>query len=182
MKTRLTIVFFALFCAILSTVTARDLDVTAADVKKQEIRHGQIGPRDTLIFYTFGDQDTVLQLNIKHAEGKFTLSGKMQLFKEGTGAEGMRKWVNNQHSCGLFPDVPKPTAVELPAMACTVLESKLLGIKPGLGGRIQLDPAQAPKFEDHSLKIQVSELKMDGFRLKSFTLDTGAFVRVVPAE
>ena len=177
MKTLLTIAACALVCA---TASARDLDVAGA--KKQEIRHGQIGPRDTVIFYTFGDQDAVLQLNIKHADGKFSFAGKMLLFKEGTGAEGMGKWVNNQYSCGLFPDVPKPTAtVALPADACTVLESKLLGIKPGFGGRVQLDPAQAPKFEDHSLKIQVSDLKMDGFRLKGFTLDTGAFVKAGPA-
>ena len=119
MKTFLSIAACALVCA---TASARDLDVAGENVKKQEIRYGQIGPRDTVIFYTFGDQDAVLQLNIKHTEGKFTLSGKMQLFKEGTGAEGMGKWVNNQHSCGLFPDVPKPTTVELPAKSCTILE------------------------------------------------------------
>ena len=175
MKTLLAIASCALVCAT-ATASARDLDVTADKVKKQEIRYGQIGPRDTVIFYTFGDQDAVLQLNIKHAEGKFTLSGKMQLFKEGTGAEGMGKWVNNQHSCGLFPDVPKPTTVELPAKACMVLESKMIGMKAGGGGRVAPVPGQAPKFEDHALKIQVGDLKMDGFRLKSFTLDTGAFV------
>ena len=178
MKTLLAIASCALVCAT-ATASARDLDVAGA--KKQEIRHGQIGPRDTLIFYTFGKQDAVLQLNIKHAEGKFVLSGKMQIFKEGTGAEGMAKWVNNQHSCGLFPDVPKPSTVELPAKACMVLESKLLGVKAGGGGRVAPGPNGAPKFEDHSLKIQVSELKMDGFRLKGFTLDTGAFVKVGPA-
>ena len=172
-----------LACALIgATASARDLDVAAPNVKKQEIRHGQIGPRDTGIFYTFGDQDAVLQLNIKHAEGKFVLSGKMQLFKEGTGAKGMGKWVNNQYSCGLYPDVPKPTTVALPADACTVLESKLIGVKAGGGGRVQLDPAVAPKFEDHSLKVQVSDLKMDGFRLKGFTLDTGAYVKAGPAS
>ena len=178
MKTILTLATCALVCA---TASARDLDVAAESAKKQEIRYGQIGPRDTVIFYTFGKQDAVLQLNIKHAGGKFSLSGKMQLFKEGTGAEGMAKWVNNQHSCGLFPDVPKPTAVELPAEACAVVESKLLGVKAVGGGRVAPQPGQEPKFEDHSLKIQVSDLKMDGFRLKGFTLDTGAFVRVGPA-
>ena len=174
MKTLLTIAACALVCA---TASARDLDVAADSAKKQEIRYGQIGPRDTVIFYTVGSQDAVLQLNIKHADGKFAVSGRMQLFKEGTGAEGMGKWVNNQHSCGLFPDVPKPTTVELPAKSCLVLESKLLGVKALGGGRVAPEPGQENKFEDHSLKIQVSELKMEGFRLKGFTLDTGAFVR-----
>lgn len=177
MKLLLSALLAAGLCA---TISARDLDVATA--KKQEIRYGQMGPRDTIVFYTFGDQDAVLQLNIKHAEGKFSVSGKMQLFKEGTGADGMGKWINNQHSCGLFPDVPKPTTVALPAEACMVMESKLVGVKAGGGGRVELDPAQAPKFEDYALKIQVSELKMEGFRLKSFTTDTGAFVKLGPAS
>ncbi len=180
MKILLTLATCGIIAATTSTLKARDLDV--ADVKKQEIRYGQMGPRDTIVFYTFGDQDAVLQLNIKHAEGKFSVSGKMQLFKEGTGADGMGKWINNQHSCGLFPDVPKPTTVALPAEACMVMESKLVGVKAGGGGRVELDPAQAPKFEDYALKIQVSELKMEGFRLKSFTTDSGAFVKLGPAS
>ena len=54
MKTFLTIAACALVCAAPSMLSARDLDVAGANVKKQEIRHGQIGPRDTVIFYTFG--------------------------------------------------------------------------------------------------------------------------------
>ena len=181
MKSFLTLSACALMAAAMTaTASARDLDV--ANAAKAEIRHGQIGPCDTLIFYTFGDQDAVLQLNIKHADGKFTVSASMQLFKEGTGAEEMGKWINNQHSCGLFPEVPKPSTVELPADACSVIESKLLGVKAGGGGRVQVDPDQAPKFEDHALKIQISDLKQEGFRLKGFTFDTGSFVKVGPAS
>jgi len=172
MKSTLTLLA-CLFVA--ATASARDLDVAAADVKKEEIRHGQIGPRDTLIFYTFAKEDAVLQLNIQHAAGKFTLSGKMLIFKEGTGAEAIGMWINNQHSCGLFPEVPNPEAtVALPAEACAVSESKLKEGGPQNG-------PTGDKFEDYTLKIQISELKMDGFRLKGFTADTGAFVKVGPA-
>lgn len=181
MKLLLCLSVIALIVASLTTAaSARELDV--AHAQKTEIRYGQIGPRDTLIFYTFADQDAVLQLNIQHVGGKFTLTGKMQLFKEGTGAESIGKWINNQHSCGLFPDEPTPTAtVVLPADACSVVESKLVGVKAGGGGRIQIDPVDAPSFEDYALKIRVSDLKMEGFRLESFKLDTGAFVKVGPA-
>lgn len=158
-----------------SMATARDLDVASAE--KVEIRHGQIGPRDTLLFYTFADQDAVLQLSIRHDAGKFTLSGRMQIFPEGTGAEGIGKWINNQHSCGLFPDVPKPVTVELPAEACAVLESKVKE-----GAEVPESPVTGDRFQDYLLKIQVSDLKMEGFRLKGFTADTGAFVKVGPAS
>lgn len=174
--------FCSFLCALFAistagTASARDLDVDGPEVKKEEIRHGQIGPRDTLIFYTFADQDAVLQLSIHHEAGKFTLSGKMQLFKEGTGAEAIGRWVNNQHSCGLFPEVPKPTAtIDLPANALAVTESKLKE-----GAEPVLSPATGDKFQDHTLKIEVSELKMEGFRLKGFTADTGAYVKVGPA-
>lgn len=174
MKSLLTLSACALICTT-ATASARDLDV--ADSVKAEIRHGQIGPRDTLIFYTFGEQDAVLQINIKHDAGKFTLMGKMQLFKAGTGIEGMGKWINNQHSCGLFPDVPKPlSTVAIPADACTVLESKLKA-----DAKVPASPVTGAKFQDYALKIQVSDLKMEGFRLKGFTLDTSAFVKAGPA-
>lgn len=167
-------------CALIGaapTAFARDLDVAKA--KKAEIRHGQIGPRDTLIFYTFGEQDAVLQLSIKHADGTFTLTGKMQLFKEGTGAKAIGKWINNQHSCGLFPNVPKPEAtVALPAAACAVTESKRKEEAKEVHGR-GIHP-EGTKFLDYALKIEVSDLKMEGLRLKGFTADTGAFVKVGP--
>jgi len=157
---------------------SRELDVAGAGVKKMEVRHGQIGPRDTILFYAFAKQDAVLQLNIKHDAGKFTLSGKMQLFAEGTGAKEIGKWINNQHSCGLFPEVPQPIATHaLPAEACAVIESKLKE-----GAEVPASPVTGNKFEDYALKIQVSDLKMEGFKLKGFTADTSAFVKVGPAS
>lgn len=165
-------------CALIisSLASARDLDVAGDKVTKNEIRHGQIGPRDTIIFYTFADDAAVLQLNIKHEGGKFILSGKMQLFAEGTKAEQIGMWINNQHSCGLFPDVPEPKAsVALAADACTVLESKLKEGAEIAAGRTN------DKFNDYSLKIKIADIDTEGFKLKGFTADTSAFVKAGPA-
>ena len=170
---------FTIFaCALIgATASARDLDV--AEAKKAEIRHSMMGPRDTLIFYTFAEQDAVLQLDITHEAGKFTLSGKVQLFKEGTGAKEIGKWINNQHSDGLYPEVPKPVAtVELPAEACTVVESKAKE-----NADLATSPVTNDKFQDYALKIKVADIKSDkGFTLKGFTADAGAYAKVGPAS
>jgi hypothetical protein len=159
------------------TASARDLDTVGEKVTKTEIRHGQIGPRDTIIFYTFANDAAVLQLNIRNEAGKFILSGQMQLFAEGTNAEQMGKWINNQHSCGLFPDVPEPKVSHpLPADACTVLESKLKE-----GAEVAVSRFPNAKFSDYSLKIKIANIEAKGFKLKGFTADTGAFVKAGPA-
>ena len=45
---------------------------------------------------------------------------------EKTTEEGLKKWLNNQHSDGLFPEVPIPTSTgELPAGVCAVTGHKL---------------------------------------------------------
>lgn len=175
MKSLLSISACALLAAIFSgSASARELDVAAA--KKTEVRHGQIGPRDTIIFYQFADQAAVIQLNMKQEAGKFTITGKVQLFAEGTNAEAIGMWINNQHSCGLFPEVPNPiVSVDLPADACTVIESKR---KAG-------DAVESPtgdKFEDHAVTFKVAEFKSaKGFTLKGFTAETGAFVKIEPS-
>ena len=183
MKSLLALFVFSA-CALIgatTTATARNLDV--ADAKKLEIRHGQIGPRDTLIFYTMADDAAVLQLNITHKAGKFTMHGKMHLFAEGLDAKEIGKWINNQHSCGLFPDVPKPTAsIALPANACAVTESKLKeGKEVQQGGTVAaLAPDPNVKFQEYALKIKVNDLKMKGFSLKGFIAETSAFVKIGP--
>lgn len=159
-----------------SPASARDLDIAGDNVTKNEIRHGQVGPRDTIIFYTFGDEAAVLQLNIKKEGGKFVVSGKMQLFAEGTNAGQMGRWINNQHSCGLFPDVPEPKAsVALAAESCTVLESKIKD-----GGKIG-NELNADRFDEYALKIKIADVEGKGFKLKGFTADTSTFVKVGPA-
>jgi hypothetical protein len=170
------LLFSACVLIVSSLASARDLDIAGDKVTKNEIRHGQIGPRDTIIFYTFANDAAVLQLNIKEQGGKFVLSGKMQLFAEGTNAEQMGKWINNQHSCGLFPDVLEPKAsVALPADSCIVLESKIKDGKKIGNERI------GDTFDDYALKIKLADIEGKGFKLKGFTADTSAFVKAGPA-
>jgi len=179
MKSLLLSSAYALLITSLSCVTAsaRDLDIAGEKVTKTEIRHGQIGPRDTIIFYTFADDAAVLQLNIGNEAGKFVISGRMHLFADDTDAEKLGKWINNQHSCGLFPDVPEPKfSHPLPADACTVVESKRNEGAEDAAGRFP-----DAKFNDYSLKIKIADIEAKGFKLKGFTTDTGAFVKAGPS-
>lgn len=159
-----------------SIASARELDTTAKNVEKTEVRFGQIGPRDTIIFYTFADQAAVLQLNIAGSGDRFNIVGTVLLFAGGTNSKAIASWINNQHSCGLFPDVPEPVArVPLAANACKVIESKSKE-----GGKLEQGPT-GDSFQDHALKFQITDIKSDtGFSLKGFTADTSVFVRIGP--
>lgn len=180
MKSLLYLTACALTLAI-STATARDLDTAGENVVKKESRLRDIGPvepiiSDTVIFYAFGDQAAVLQLNIAGSGGKFAVSGRVRLFAEGTDSETIGLWIHNQNSDALFPDVPEPVAIiPLAADAFKVLESKPKG--DGNVHRRQNDET----FQDYDVKIQIADVKSDkGFTLKGFTVDTSVFVKVGP--
>lgn len=112
----------------------RELD--AKEAVKKEVRYSMIGPRNTLIFYTFNDQQAILQLAIGNEDESFPVSGRVLLFSKETSEEGLKKWINNQHSDGLFPEVPTPILAEmLAAGACEVTSHKKLGVTKGSGLR-----------------------------------------------
>ena len=105
--------------------SAKVLEVNKT-TEKQEVRSSQIGYRDTLVFYTFKDQKAVLKLQIDNKDTKFPMTGTIFLFADTVNAEDLKKWLNNQHSDGLFADVPAPTATQkLPAETCKVASHKL---------------------------------------------------------
>ena len=81
-----------------------------SDTPKVEIRYSMIGYRDTLIFYTFKEENAVLRVNIDNKSKTFPITAKLYLFDHEIESEGIKKWLNNQHSDALFGDAPMPTA------------------------------------------------------------------------
>ena len=81
-----------------------------SDPPKVEIRYSMIGYRDTLIFYTFKEENAVLRVNIDNKSKTFPITAKLYLFDHEIESEGIKKWLNNQHSDALFGDAPMPTA------------------------------------------------------------------------
>jgi hypothetical protein len=124
MSALLVFCFAGLACAEGAAKKSLEVKTTTA---RLEVRHSQIGYRSTLLFYTFAEQQTVLRLQFGNQDKTFPVTGVVYVFDKTVTAEGIKKWLNNQHSDGLFPDVPQPNAtIKIPAKVCTVTSNKLL--------------------------------------------------------
>ena len=119
----------------LADETSKDsskLNVKADGVKKFEANQTQIGFSSTRVFYTLADQQAVVMIHINNKSDEFPLSGTVYQFAPDVTADGLAKWLNNQHSDGLFPEVPEPVAThKLPADSLKTVSSKLLGEQKG---------------------------------------------------
>ncbi|MFK7852331.1 MAG: hypothetical protein AB8D78_15245 [Akkermansiaceae bacterium] len=182
MKNYKTVLSTLLAAFLLSSPAHADvtLDPAAKEVKKTQVTSGQIGYRNTLVFYTFADSQSVLQINIDNKNTKFPISAVLHVFPEGTDAKGLAGWVNNQHSCGLFPDVPKPKAThKIPAAACTVVSHKI-GEKVQGGGRIAApDGAPNGTFSRYDVEFQLKDVPaFDGIKVKDFISTAPVYVPV----
>ena len=146
--------------------------LTKKDAQKQEVRHSMIGFRDTLLFYTFAKQKAVLRLQVQNKDATFPVSGSVFLFAPDTAEEGLKKWVNNQHSDARFIDAAKPAEeIKLPAGICAVIEKKLIdGAKKDRQGN---------PFYDYQIKLSVKDHEAKGkFRIKAFQDDAKVYLKV----
>ncbi len=159
----------ALLCG---SLTAAEPELVFKDAKKEQVRHSMIGLRDTLLFYTFAEKNAVLVLRIDNKSAPLPVTGTVHLFAPGTTAEALAKWVNNQHSDGLFIDAPEPTgAFKLPDGTCTVTAREPVGQeKQALNEDV---------FADYKVKLTVKEHREAGkFHLPAFEDEAGVFVKI----
>lgn len=152
-----------------STKEQTPIDLAGKEVKKLEVSQSQIGYTSTTIFYTLNDQRVIVVLRVENTT-KFPMSGKVCQFGKDVTAEDLAKWVNNQHSDGLFPDVPEPTATtKLPAEACKVVESKRLEQAKGVQGM----------HEKYSVEFKIEKGKVNNqLQLTEFKDKVSVFVPV----
>lgn len=161
----------ALLCSTLFAAEP-ERELVFKDAKKEQIRHSMIGIRDTILFYTFAEKGAVLVLRIDNKSAPLPVTATVHLFAPGTPAEDLGKWVNNQHSDGLFPDVPEPThSVKLPDATCTVTDRELVGQeKQNLNDDV---------FADYKVKLTVKEHREEGkFLLPAFKDEANVFVKI----
>lgn len=146
------------------------IDVKSKEVKRFVANQSQIGYVSTRVFYTIADQNLVVVIHLDNSKKDFPIKGKVYHFAKEVKAEGLAKWLNNQHSDGLYADAPDASATEdLPADCGKVLASKSSGKKDGgIGVYEQFDV----KF-----KITGSKLK-SGTKLLDFEDNASVYVPV----
>ena len=131
-----------------------------------------IGMRNTLLFYTFADQKTVLRLQIDNKDTTFPVSGSIHLFSNDTTKEGLEKWINNQHSDGLYPDVAEPILTQaLPAGQCSVSAHKAL--------EKEKNPSTAEMFQDYEVTLKVKSYILESkVSLSAFTDTSKVYLKL----
>ncbi|MFM7073256.1 MAG: hypothetical protein ACKO38_15830, partial [Planctomycetota bacterium] len=100
----------------------------------------------------------IVILHVDNTKKDFPVTGKVCQFAKDVSSDDLDKWVNNQHSDALFPDVPTPKAtILLPAKSCQSQASKLLNRTTALD----------TTYDRYSVEIKVSDVKLsDQFHLK----------------
>ncbi len=172
--TGLVAFFTLLVSGVLHADIARELDVADESVTKKEVRYSMVGPRDTLIFYTFPEQKVILLVKVGNKTKKFPVSATVHVFPKDTTAEGMGRWLNNQHSDGIFPEVPTPTPYAVAAESCETLGHKV--VSEVKGGQVKQDT-----YENCVVEFKIADVEEKGvFSLAGFTATTQVLVKVEP--
>lgn len=158
---------FASFSPLQAEVT---LDPGAKDLQKIEVTDSMIGFRDTLRFYVFEKEKAVLRVQINNQNTEFPITAKLFVFPKDSTAEGLAKWVNNQHSDGLYVDPAEPTGThEIPAAACKVKSHELGNDAEGPSG----------KFARYSVVFEMKDVPAFGeIKIKDFTDTANVLVKV----
>lgn len=162
-----------LFVAVMSG----SLLVASSGEKKQaadkvEIRHSMLGYRDTLVFYSYPDAPAILVLQIGNEDESFPMKGTVHLFEKATPEEGLKKWINNQHSDALHIDAAKP-----------VFTKKLSDDFYKVGAKKQMETRENPGpnggvFVDYQISFSIQEQVIhERFALPAFTDTARVYVK-----
>ena len=104
-----------------------------------------------------------MRLEIDNWDKSFPMTGTLYVFAANTSEKEIKKWLNNQYSDGLFPEVPQPVStLKFPDMICKVTSSKYIDrAKAGLG-----------EYDNYTVNFEVKDHDFKDFRLKGFTGET----------
>ncbi len=150
------------------------VDPKAQTTTKTQVTQSMIGYRDTLLFYTLAEQKAVLVIRIDNKSEKFPMTGKLHFFAKEVTAEVLANWINNQHSCGLFPDVPEPVATHnVPATSCSVVSNKIAEAIV-----VEEGPPNSGKFNRYEVEFKIENVPVFGeIKIKDFTDTACVFVK-----
>ena len=137
------------------------LNIRSDEVEKLEVSQTFGGYRETQIFYTFPKKNVVLKVRIDNKNKNFMVTGKILVFPKSTTPEGLAKWLNNQHSDGLYPEIPKPiTTLDIPTRFCSSQNPKF----------IKKSNSHLGTFDRYSIEFNVNEVERIGdFKIQGFS-------------
>lgn len=176
---------FAGLCAMPMTANAEDEPTTPAtahaaeeraldlkSAKKEMIRHSMIGITNTRVFYTIPEQKAVVVVYIDNATSELPTSGTVVLFAADVTEEGISKWINNQHSCGLFVDPAEPVfSGKLPEDGFSILSREPVE-------QVE-NPSNQALHMDYKVKIALKAHHEPGkYKLAGFEDEVGVFLKV----
>ena len=166
-----TAVFTAVICSG-SLTAASTLDTHAQQVRKFEVSQSMTGYRETLRFYIFNESKAILVAKIDNKNTEFPISAKLYQFAQNTTADALDKWVNNQHSDGLYADAPKPVSShEIPVSSCLVKSHQL----------IQQVKALTGKFNRYKVTFEIKDIApTEDIAIKGFTDTANIYVGPLP--
>ncbi len=116
-------------------------------------------------FYVLPDSTAVMV--VATVDGKADAAATIHLFPDATTAEGIAKWINNQHSDALHPDAPMPLrSVPVPADRFHARVGPPLDHEVGQQGdeydRVRVE-FTIDAFEDGDLAVEASQGGLDAF-------------------
>ena len=166
MKTIIPIPILAVAALAVIAPNVRAADAPALDTSKESVAKystsaSMIGTRNTLLFYTFKGQQATLKVIIDNKDTKFPITATVYRFADDATDESLSKWVNNQHSDGLFIDAAEPVGTyKIPAGSLSIVSSKLIDRTKHHNG----------EHDNYTVKFKVGDFSKEGvFSLKSFT-------------
>ena len=158
--TPVAMILLANFARIVTAGEPTLLDLKGKKVQRLEVSASLIGYTSTKVFYTLGDHRVVVAIQVDNSQKGFPVTGTVYQFAEEVTLEDLGKWLNNQHSDALFPEVPEPQViVKLPAESCRTLESQRLGQKQ----------VNNTIYDEYRVEVKLSKAKVnEQFRLQEF--------------
>lgn len=139
---------------------------------KQVVRQSMIGVTSTRIFYTLAGQQAVVVVHIDNSSTAFPITGTLQMFAADETKEGIEKWINNQHSCGLFIDAAVPVFTsKLHEDAITILAHEPAGMVE--------NQFTNEKHTEYTVKFAIKARHESGrYKLAAFEDEAGVLVKV----
>jgi len=140
--------------------TVRTLDVSASSVDTFEVSSyeslHQYGP--TQKFFHLKEQNSVIHIETSY-DSSFETSVTVNIFENNSKTD-VDKWINNQHSDGIYADAPKPIEV-------FTLSKNQFSLKPVFIENTSFGDNEA--YDSYNIELTVDSVSEEYFSLMEFT-------------